>query len=57
MADKYFCFFHAKIRMYKLMSSHGGFDHMGVSINLVNNFKVEKVMFNYALYNDFKKTN
>ncbi len=57
MADKYFCFFHAKIRMYKLMSSHGGFDHMGGSINLVNNFKVEKVMFNYALYNDFKKTN
>lgn len=29
--------------MHKRMSSHGDFDHMGEAINLVNNYKVEKV--------------
>ena len=32
--------------MHKRMSPHGGFDHMGEAINLINNFKVEKVIFN-----------
>lgn len=42
-------FFFAKkdyIRMHKRMSPHGDFDHMGEAINLVNNFKVKKVIFN-----------
>ena len=28
---------------------------MGEAINLVNNFKVEKVIFNCGLYNDLEK--
>ena len=35
--------------------SHGDYDHMGESINLVNNFKVEKVIFNCGPYNDLEK--
>ncbi len=34
-----------KIRMHKRISPHGDYDHMGETINLVNNFKVEKVLF------------
>ena len=41
--------------MHKRMSPHGDFDHMGESINLVNNFKVEKVIFNCGPYNDLEK--
>ena len=41
--------------MHKLMSPHGDFDHMGEAINLVNNFKVEKVIFNCGPYNDLEK--
>ena len=37
------------------MSPHGDFDHMGEAINLVNNFKVEKVIFNRGSYNDLEK--
>ena len=36
------------IRLTNLQSSHGDYDHMGEAINLVNNFKVEKVIFNYS---------
>lgn len=36
--------------MHKV-SSHGDYDHMGEVINLVNNFKVEKVIFNCGPYN------
>ena len=32
--------------MYKRMSPHGDYDHMGEAINLVENIKVEKVIFN-----------
>ena len=32
--------------MHKRMSLHGDYDHMEEAINLVNNFKVEKVIFN-----------
>ncbi len=33
-------------KVNKLVISHGDYDHMGEAINLVNNFKVEKVIFN-----------
>ena len=39
----------------KLIITHGDFDHMGEAINLVNNFKVEKVIFNCGEYNDLEK--
>ena len=38
-----------------LILSHGDFDHMGGSINLVNNFKIEKVIFNCGEYNDLEQ--
>ena len=40
--------------MHKRMSPHGDFDHMGEAINLVNNFKVEKIIFNCGSYNDLE---
>ena len=41
--------------MHKRISSHGDADHMGETINLVNNFKVENVIFNYGEYNALEK--
>ena len=41
--------------MHKRMSPHGDYDHMGEAINLVNSFKVEKVIFNCGPYNDLEK--
>ena len=41
--------------MQELMSPHGDYDHMGEAINLVDNFKVEKVIFNCGPYNDLEK--
>ena len=41
--------------MHKRMSPHGDYDYMGETINLVNNFKVEKVIFNCGEYNDLEK--
>jgi len=38
-----------------LIISHGDYDHMGEAINLVNNFKVDKVIFNCGPYNDLEK--
>ena len=38
-----------------LILTHGDYDHMGESINLVNNFKVEKVIFNCGEFNDLEK--
>lgn len=38
-----------------LIITHGDYDHMGEAINLVNNFKVEKVIFNCGSYNDLEK--
>ena len=38
-----------------LIITHGDFDHMGEAINLVNNFKVEKVIFNCGPYNNLEK--
>ena len=37
-----------------LILSHGDYDHMGEAINLVNNFKVEKVILNCGPYNDLE---
>ena len=38
-----------------LIISHGDFDHIGEAINLVENLKVEKVIFNCGPYNDLEK--
>ncbi len=38
-----------------LILSHGDYDHMGEAINLVENFKVEKVIFNCGEFNDLEK--
>ena len=38
-----------------LVITHGDYDHMGEAINLVNNFKVEKVIFNCGAYNDLEQ--
>lgn len=41
-------------RLINWQSAHGDNDHMGESINLVNNFKVKKVIFNNGEYNDLE---
>ena len=41
--------------MHKRISPHGDYDHMGEAINLVNNFKVETVIFNCGEFNDLEK--
>lgn len=38
-----------------LVLTHGDFDHMGEAINLVNNFKVDKVIFNCGEFNDLEQ--
>ena len=38
-----------------LIITHGDYDHMGEAINLINNFKVEKVIFNCGEFNDLEK--
>lgn len=38
-----------------LVLTHGDYDHMGEAINLVDNFKVEKVIFNCGPYNDLEQ--
>ena len=38
-----------------LILSHGDQDHCGEAINLVNNYKVENVIFNCGPYNDLEK--
>ncbi len=38
-----------------LILSHGDYDHMGEAINLVNNFKVEKVIFNCGEFNELEQ--
>ena len=41
--------------MHKLISPHGDYDHMGEAINLVNNLKVEKVIFNCGEFNELEQ--
>ena len=38
-----------------LILTHGDYDHMGEAINLVENFKVEKVIFNCGEYNELEQ--
>ena len=38
-----------------LVLTHGDYDHMGEAINLVDNFKVEKVIFNCGEFNDLEQ--
>ena len=38
-----------------LILTHGDYDHMGEAVNLVNNFKVENVIFNCGDYNNLEK--
>ena len=40
--------------MHKRMSPHGDYDHMGEAINLVEKFKLEKVIFNCREFNDLE---
>lgn len=39
----------------QLILTHGDMDHIGEAINLVNNFKVENIIFNCGEYNDLEK--
>ena len=41
--------------MHKHVSLHGDYDHMGEAVNLVNDFKVEQVVFNCGEFNDLEK--
>ncbi len=41
--------------MHKRMSPHGDYDYMGEAINLVENFKVEKVIFDCGVFNDLEQ--
>ena len=41
--------------MHKHISPHGDFDHMGEAINLVENFKVENVIFNCGEFNELEQ--
>jgi len=38
-----------------LVLTHGDYDHMGEAINLVENFKVEKVIFNCGEFNELEQ--
>ena len=38
-----------------LILTHGDYDHMGAAINLVENFKVEKVIFNCGEFNELEQ--
>ena len=42
-------------KINNLITTHGDYDHMGEAINLVNNFKVDKVIFNCGQYNNLEK--
>ena len=42
---------------YFLTTTTLDYDHMGEAINLVNNFKIESVIFNCGELNDLEKIN
>ena len=42
-------------RIDYLIITHGDYDHMGEAINLVENFKVEKVIFNCGEFNELEQ--
>ena len=41
--------------MHKRMSPHRDYDRMDEAINLFNNFKVEKVIFNCGEFNELEQ--
>ena len=41
-------------RLDYLIITHGDYDHMGEAINLVNNFKVDNILFNNDEYNNLE---
>ena len=41
--------------MHKRISARGDADHMGEAVNLVENFKVENVIFNCCESNNLEK--
>ena len=43
------------IRLTFWQSPHGDYDHMGEAINLVENFRVEKVIFNCGEFNELEQ--
>ena len=42
-------------KIHYLILTHGDYDHMGEAINLVENFKVEKVIFNCGEFNKLEQ--
>ena len=44
-----------KSKINYLVLTHGDFDHMGDAINVIENFKVDKVIFNCGKFNDLEK--
>ena len=48
-------FFFAQIRTHKRMLPHGDNDHIGDSVDLINNYDVKSVIFNCGPYNDLEK--
>ena len=57
ISDNYITFFKSIgiDKLNYLVITHGDADHMGEAINLVNNFKIEKVIFNCGPYNDLEQ--
>jgi len=57
ISDNYFKFLYSIgiNNIDTLILSHGDYDHMGEAINLVENFKVEKVIFNCGEFNDLEQ--
>ncbi|MGN1323341.1 MAG: ComEC/Rec2 family competence protein [Bacilli bacterium] len=41
--------------MHKRISPHGDYDHMGDTLNVIENIKVKKVIFNCGEYNDLEQ--
>ena len=41
--------------MHKRVSPHGDYDHMGDTLNVIENIKVKKVIFNCGEYNDLEQ--
>ena len=45
----------SEIYMHKHMFPNEDFNHMSEAINIINNFKVKKVIFNCGSYNNLEK--
>ena len=57
LADNLITFMHSLgiNKITTLILTHGDYDHMGEAINLVENFKLEKVIFNCGEFNDLEQ--